>query len=102
VIVLIIYYFQWFRIIIVVIHAFRHKKKWTFKTAISDMSSFFIFCTSQSIIFVAYNLNSSSHFELEFFNTKKHYNIIFRSDMLINLQNEILQRLKNLFVWRRK
>jgi hypothetical protein len=58
-----------------------------------------------SFSFTFFNLSFLSHiiqvffFELEIFNTKKHHNIIFRSDMLVNFFNKILQWFKDLFIW---
>ncbi len=101
-IVLIIYHFERPRIVIAVVHAFFYKRKETFDASISDMTSFFFSCISQSIISIAYNSSFSLHSELEIFSTKKHYSIIFRDDILVNFINKILQWFKDLFVWWKK
>jgi hypothetical protein len=99
-IMLIIYYLQQSRIILIV-HSLCCEKKETLDASTNDMTSFFIFCTSQSIISIAYNSSFSLHIKLELFDTKKHHSIILRCDMLVNSLNEILQWLKRLFVcWR--
>jgi hypothetical protein len=52
-IMLIVYHFQQSKIIIVIIHAFRNKRKETFDASINDMTFFFFFAV--------FNLSSLSH-----------------------------------------